>query len=126
SLTTSSGNVGLFDLDLRTNEIHYSSEYKRQLGYQNEEMRDDLSEWRTRIHPDDYRRALAWMRNVVRAPNRESQLESRLLHRDGRYRWLLTQAAVRFDESGEAIGIVGSHVDITRLKETEAALRTSE
>lgn len=126
SLTASSGNVGLFDLDLRTEEIHYSSEYKRQLGYLDDEMRDDLNEWRTRIHPDDHARALAWMKDVVRTHNREAQLESRLLHRDGRYRWVLTQAALRFDEGGEPIGIVGSHVDITRLKETEAALRMSE
>ncbi len=125
-LAASTGNVGLFEIDLRTDEVHFSTEYKRQLGYLDHEMRDHLDEWRARIHPDDAERALAWVEELTRSPKRGAQLESRLRHRDGRYRWILTQAAVRFDETGAPLSMVGSNVDITRLKETEAALRESE
>lgn len=125
-LVASSGNVGLFEIDLETQQVHFSTEYKRQLGYGDHEMRDDLDEWRKRIHPDDVARALAWAEELKRSPQRDTQLETRLLHRDGRYRWILTQATVRFDDRGKPVAMVGSHVDITRIKETEAALRESE
>jgi PAS domain S-box-containing protein len=113
-------------VDLRTRAVHFSSEWKRQLGYADHEIRDDENEWRSRIHPDDLDRALSWADTITRSENRNLQLESRLLHRDGRYRWILTQASVRFDDSGRAVSMIGSHVDITRLKETEVALRQSE
>ncbi len=125
-LAATAGNVGLFEIDLRTNAVHFSPEWKRQLGYAEYEIRDDLAEWHSRIHPDDERRALQWFDEFVRTPNRDQQLETRLKHRDGRYRWILTQGTVSFDDAGEPVTFVGSHVDITRIKETEAALRESE
>lgn len=125
-LAATAGNVGLFEIDLRTNAAHFSPEWKRQLGYSEHELRDDLEEWYSRIHPEDEERALAWLETATRSPDRDKQLESRLRHRDGRYRWMLTQGTVRFDAKGEPLTFVGSHVDITRLKETEAALRESE
>src|SRR5690606_13484579 len=54
------------------------------------------------------------------------ELEIRLRHRDGQYRWFLMQATVRCDEAGNPRLLLGSHVDITRLKAAEAALRASE
>jgi PAS domain S-box-containing protein len=125
-LAASAGNVGLFEWDLRTNRVQYSTEWKRQLGYEDHEIADDFEEWRRRIHPDDYERARAALDEMTRHPERMLLIESRLRHRDGRYRWILTQGAVRFDKDGKPVSVRGSHVDISRQKETEAALRDSE
>lgn len=125
-LAASVGNVGLFEWDLATNHVRYSSQWKRQLGYADEEIGDGFEEWRSRIHPDDYERALNAVEQMKRQPDREQQVEVRLRHRDGRYRWILMQAAIRFDRDGRPASLLGSHVDISPLKETEAALRDSE
>lgn len=125
-ITASTGNVGLFKIDLTTRKAHFSPEWKRQLGYADHEIRDDEDEWCSRLHPDDIEPTREWAEEVTRAPNPDLQLEIRLRHRDGRYRWVLTQATVRFDEAGKPLSMIGSHVDITRLKTTEAALRESE
>jgi PAS domain S-box-containing protein len=124
-LAASSG-VGLLEWDLHTSRVRYSREWKRQLGYKNEEVGDELDEWQSRIHPDDYERALAAIKNMIEHPKNELQTETRLRHRDGHYIWILSQASLRFDRSGKPISLLGSQVDITRLKETEAALRESE
>jgi PAS domain S-box-containing protein len=125
-LAASAGNVGLFEWDLRTGRTAYSTEWKRQLGYEDHEIADDLQEWRSRLHPDDYERTLAAIDEMTRHPERPLSIETRLRHRDGRYRWILTQGTVRFDEDGKPLSVRGSHVDISRQKEIEAALRDSE
>ena len=51
--TAQAGNVGLWDWDLRTNRVHYSPEWKRQIGYEEHEIADDFREWQDRVHPDD-------------------------------------------------------------------------
>ena len=45
--------VGLWDWDLRANQVAYSAEWKRQLGYAEDEISNELSEWEGRVHPDD-------------------------------------------------------------------------
>ena len=52
------GGVGLWDWSLKTDEVHYSREWKRQLGYEEHELSNAFEEWRSRIHPDDLERAL--------------------------------------------------------------------
>ena len=50
-------NVGLWDLDLQTNRMHYSHAWKQQLGYADDEIGDSFDEWECRLHPDDRARA---------------------------------------------------------------------
>ena len=47
------GNIGLWNWDLTTNKVIYSAEWKRQIGYEENEISDNFDEWRNRVHPDD-------------------------------------------------------------------------
>lgn len=124
-IAASAGSVGLWGWDLRDNTAYYSPEWKRQLGYQDHEIGNDFEEWRSRVHPDDLERALTTVRTFIENPWSDYQLELRLRHRDGSYRWILTQASLRMQD-GTPISMLGSHVDITRRKQMEEALRDSE
>ena len=53
-------------------------------------------------------------------------MEFRLRHRDGSYRWFLTQASLEFDDQGKAVRIRGSNVDVTERKVAEERLREAE
>ena len=88
--------VGVWDLDLRTNEVFYSPEWKRQLGYEEHELGHDLDVWqlRRRAHPDDVDLALQRMEAFVADPGKEYQAEFRLRHRDGSYRRILIASVV--------------------------------
>jgi PAS domain S-box-containing protein len=121
----SAGNVGLWAWDLNDDTVYYSPEWKRQLGYQDHEISDDFEEWRSRVHPDDLERALATVRTFIEQPWSDYQLELRLRHKDGSYRWILAQASLRM-ENGKPVAMLGSHVDISRRKQMEEALRDSE
>jgi PAS domain S-box-containing protein len=81
--------------------------------------------WRTAVHPDDVDH---WMRGCVRevSPQPPCSVEYRLRRADGEYRWVLAVSLARFDLQGTFLGHVGSCIDITERRHTEAALRESE
>lgn len=121
-----SANVGLWDWDLRTNRVHYSTEWKRQIGYADDEISDDFAEWENRVHPDDLLRARQTAFDFAAAPWSNYGQEFRFRHKDGSYRHILAQAAVTYDVEGRPSHMYGSHIDITQSKQAEAALRESE
>lgn len=122
----SAGNIGLWDWDLVANRVYYSPEWKRQLGYAVHEISDDFEEWRRRVHPDDLERALATVKAFVEAPWPKYELELRLRHKDGSYRWVLSRGSLTHGPDGRPQRMLGVHIDITERKRSEAALRQSE
>jgi len=119
---TTAGNVGLWDWDLRTNGVYFSPEWKAQIGYAEEEISNDLAEWESRVHPDDLARFQRTIRAFLEKPWDKYQLEFRLRHKDGTYRWIMTQANLLRDEQGRPMRMLGSHVDITLNRRREALL----
>jgi PAS domain S-box-containing protein len=120
------GNVGLWDWNLLTNKVAFSSEWKSQIGYQDHEIGDDFEEWKSRVHPDDLKPTLNQIQKSFEQANPRQWAEFRFRHKDGSYRWILAQASIFRDESGKPVRMLGSHVDITDRKHTEQALRLSE
>lgn len=125
SFATRAGGIGLWDWDLRTNQIQFSQEWKRQLGYDHE-LADELEEWQRRIHPDDAHAVQSALQRALHDPGNEYRAEMRLRHRDGSYRWILSQGTVLVDEAGRPMRMRGVHVDISASKQLEEALRQSE
>ncbi|MBW4616422.1 MAG: PAS domain S-box protein [Desmonostoc vinosum HA7617-LM4] len=82
------------------------------------------SGWMESIPTDDFQRCQALFQRALTA--RESILmEHRLRHHTGEYRWILVSGTPRF-VGEEFVGCIGSCVDITERKLTEAALLESE
>ncbi|HEY8540634.1 MAG TPA: ATP-binding protein, partial [Steroidobacteraceae bacterium] len=125
-LMARAGAVGLFDWDLRSNTVKFSPEWKRQLGYAEHELADDMKEWRTRVHPEDIDRMIDATRRYLKDPQGDFIAEHRLRHRDGSYRWILSHATVLLGADGKPRRMLGSHVDITERKNMELSLRQSE
>ena len=119
-------NVGLWDWRLDTNEVFYSPEWKRQIGYENHEIGNGFAEWESRVHPDDLAPTMALVQRTLEGRAAKIQLEFRFRHKDGSYRWIMAQGSVLRDEAGRATRMLGSHIDITERKQAEAALRESE
>ncbi len=118
-------NLGFWDWDLQTNAIYRSPEWKRQLGFEDHEISDAIGEWQNRLHPEDRTRLATVMQRVMKDPESGFDLEFRLQHRDGTYRWIRSQGKV-LTEKGKPVRLLGVHVDVTSSKQREADLRESE
>ncbi len=125
-MSVQSANVGLWDWDLTTNEVHFSPEWKSQLGHAEDEISDRFEEWKSRLHPDDIDRALRTVRAFIANPQGRYDAEFRLRHKDGSYRWIHAQGDVLPDAEGKPARLLGCHIDITDRKQADAALRASE
>lgn len=111
------GSHGIWQLDKETGEVFLSPRAKMLLGYGAEEMESSLEAWWSLVHPDDYTELVEAVRTLsLESPSFE--IEYRVLHRDGRYRWMLSRG-VGVWQNNELIQIVGSHADITKRKKQE-------
>lgn len=115
--------AGIWDWDLRTGQVYFSSRWKGILGYEHDEIIDRFEEWESRIHPDDRNRALETVRRYLEGEIHDYSLEHRLKHKNGTYRWILARGAALRDDNGQPYRMAGSHIDITELKLTQAVLR---
>jgi PAS domain S-box-containing protein len=116
---------GVWDWNLETNAVVYSSRWKQMLGYADDEIEPHVSAWERLVHPDDRRRADMAHEIVARgAPTYEA--EFRLRHKDGHYVHVLSRGFPVRREAGTVIRIVGTHLDLTERRRAEAALRESE
>jgi len=122
ALAVQGTNAGIWDWDLLTNQVYFSPRWKRILGYGPDEISNDFSEWETRLHPEDHDRAMATVKDYLEGRTVDYELEHRLRHKDGRYRWILARGAAVFDGQSRPYRFVGSHLDITRRREAEERL----
>ncbi|MDI9433477.1 MAG: PAS domain S-box protein [Planctomycetota bacterium] len=116
------GNVGLWDWNLATNRVQYSPEWKRQIGYDEHEITDSFEEWQSRVHPEDLAPTLARVHRAIAEGSAEYFTEFRFRHKDGSYRYILSQSSVFCGEAGRPSRVLGSRIDITEHKRAEEAL----
>jgi two-component system, NtrC family, sensor kinase len=113
---------GIWDWNIRTGEVFYSPRWKAQLGYEDHEVPNQFEEWEGRLHPDDRERTLSTVRKYLDGELADYQVEHRLRHKDGSYRWILTRGVAYRDPDGKPYRMAGSHTDITARKRAEQQL----
>jgi two-component system sensor histidine kinase UhpB len=118
---------GVWDWNLETNAVVYSPRWTEMLGYTPEEIEPNLSAWERLVHPDDISRADRANESVARGERTTYEAEFRLRHKDGHYVHVLSRGfPVRREPGGPVVRIVGTHLDMSELRRTEAALRENE
>lgn len=126
SLAINSANIGFFEEDLVNKEYKYSPEWKRQLGYRDEELSDERINWISRLHPEERDQIIDIMKSFMEGDSDTFDAEFRLRHKNGAYRWILSRGMIQRDQNRKAIKLIGCHVDVTDLKEFEDALILNE
>ena len=115
---------GVWDWDLTTSEVVFSVPFGALFGFTEGEYGHLINDWNTRIHPDDKTQVLTDMQAHVSGKTPVYANEHRGQCKDGSWKWVMSRGAVitRTDE-GRALRMLGTHVDITKRKQAEEALR---
>jgi len=119
-------NYDLWDWDLATNEMHFSLQWEKMLGFEEHELLRHVESWHQRIYPADYNRVMADIQNHLDGLTQVCENTHRLQHKDGSYRWILSRGVMVRDPSGKPHRMVGTHVDITEPRRIEDELNETE
>jgi PAS domain S-box-containing protein len=122
-LAMEASNDGLWDWDLRCDEIYLSPGWRRMLGYEENELDGNPKIWESLASPEDVEKLYEMFESVLGGISNRFELEIRLQHNDGHWIDVLTRARVVHDQTGAAIRMVGTQQDITERKVAERRIR---
>jgi PAS domain S-box-containing protein len=98
--------TGFWDWNIATNEVIWNEDHYRLLGLTPNEVKPSYQIWRDRVHPDDVDRVDQALTDAL-ASQTEYEVEYRIIHADGGYRWVLARGQALYDESGQAVRVLG-------------------
>ena len=118
---------GVWDWNAITNRVYFSPQWKRMLGFSDDEIGDSLDEWVSRVHPDDLKSCLADLEAHKTGKTPYYQNEHRMLCKNGSYKWIRDKGRViERGENGEPLRIIGTHIDITQEKLLRRSVEVQE
>jgi PAS domain S-box-containing protein len=124
-LVAAAVNSAIYDWDLLRNQIERTENMTRLFGYSLEEMEPTNKWWLDRIHPDDIQRVKNALTESLLHSDRFN-LEYRIRNKQDGYSYVADQGLIVRDNTGRAIRVMGSTLNISEKKQVEAALRQSE
>ncbi|HEV8391082.1 MAG TPA: ATP-binding protein, partial [Dongiaceae bacterium] len=130
SLAFEGANDGLWDWDMRSDEVFRSARCYEILGYkadtENASRINNHGWWIGQIHPDDAAIATAQLDKCLGDGENSFAMEYRMRRADGSYCWISDRGAVIRDAEGYPYRAAGSITDISARKLAEQQRRTLE
>jgi len=115
------GGVGTFDRDLISGSDYVSDSYWRLFGVAPGAFQASLKGWLSRVLKDDRRRAMQDLRKALHSGTYET--EYRVVWPNGEIRHISGRGRTERGPDGRPRRLVGAFVDVTELRQADAALR---
>ncbi|WP_207532714.1 chemotaxis protein CheB [Desertivirga arenae] len=119
NLVSKATNDTVWDWDLVKNEVWRSNTFTPMFGYELTESCGNVDFWFERIHPDDRERIKEEVYSAINEGETSWSSEYRFLRADNVYIDILDRGSIQHDRHGIPYRMVGSVIDITRIKEAE-------
>lgn len=118
---------GLVDFNIENSEFYLSPRFYAMLEYQENVFESTLENWMNIIHPDDFEQIV---KPLVKESNDGKDFfraEIRMKTAQDEWKWLLIRGqVVKRNNEGKPLRIVGTHQDISLLKEQTRIARDQE
>ncbi|MFD1601821.1 PAS domain-containing protein [Flavobacterium artemisiae] len=115
--------AGVWDWDMVTNSVFYSSLSLKILELESTDIFDDPERWDKIVHPDDLPKYYSDIQEHF--DNKIPYYENyhRVMTSSGNYKWILDRGKViKRDENGKPLRVIGTHTDVSLQKEKELEL----
>jgi signal transduction histidine kinase len=111
---------GIWDLDVATSKVFYSSQSMKMLEFDAHDTIDSINLWDDRVHPMDKGRYLTDIQLHIDNITPYYENAQRILTKSGDYKWILSRGKIiERDENNNPLRIIGTHTDISAQKEKE-------
>ncbi len=123
NLALRGADLGLWDWNVPSGDVVFNARWAEMLGYTLDEIAPRVEMWQDLVHPDDLAGVMESLAAHLAGETAFYETEHRLHARDGSWRWILDRGKVlEWDEQGRPLRIVGTHLDVTGRKQSEAEL----
>lgn len=126
ALAANGANDGIFDWNIDNGAVFYSKPFFTMLGVDKPSHVGHVDDFRQLIHPEDFEQVWAYIDQYLRGEVSEYSSTFRLRHATGRWVWINARARAIYDDQGRAHRMVGTHTDITYLKEQQRRLEEAK
>ncbi|OQY26921.1 MAG: hypothetical protein B6244_12135 [Candidatus Cloacimonetes bacterium 4572_55] len=119
--------LGLWDWNIQTDEVFFSKQWKKMLGFEEDEISGNPEEWDKRVHLDDKSKYYEDIHKHIEGKTEIYLNEHRVLCKNNAYKWVLDRGkVVSWTEDGKPLKMIGTHTDITERKHAEKSLKENE
>jgi PAS domain S-box-containing protein len=120
-LALSSSSLGLWDWNILTGETYFDKQWKKTLGYEENEIENNYLSWERLLHPEDKSRVMETLKSYLEGRTDTYELELRMLNKAGNWQWIWGAGKiVEYSEFGTPVRMTGTHQDISARIAAEA------
>lgn len=119
------GQIGIWDWDITKDNLVWDDNIYKMYGVPANSFRGGAMNWSKYIIPEDRPRALSELQAALRG-EREYMPEFRISWPDGSIHNIKANSKTFFDNKGKAVRMVGTNIDITKIKKIEEDLIKSK
>lgn len=119
-------NDAIWDWDLQANHVLWNEALEHAYGHPLATIEATGRWWLAHIHPDDRARIDTSIHKVIEGDGVSWSDEYRFQRGDGTYAEVLDRGHLIRAADGRAVRMIGAMLDLTRIRNTETALRQSE
>lgn len=118
-LAIKSASGGVWDLDLCTKEVIFDQKFKDILGFQENELQNQMWIFDKYCHPEDLPAFKSGLKELVQGSSESFALRLRMQTKSGEWKHVQAETGVTRDDEGMAVRIIGWLKDVSSIVETE-------
>lgn len=120
--------AAIWDWDIETNQLFFSPNFVRLLGYEKEAFYDKLRTegFQSILNPEDYAGYPEQLKDILANPDQPLSLEMRFITKSGQHLWIQIEGMCYCDDAGNPVSTAGLLTNITHKKQLEQKLIASQ
>ena len=127
SMILNCAKLGAWDWDIPNGRVIINDQLAAIRGYSPDQIKQDVSEWKKHVHPDDYAGLQTNLSEHLHSQDGYFHAEFRVRTKSDQWIWVLDRGAVTtYDANNKPLRMVGTEMDITERKLAEQALNISQ
>jgi PAS domain S-box-containing protein len=117
---------GLWDWNLTSNEIYFSSQWFEMLGFAPDELPNRIETFYDLLHPEDYFHTIRQITAFIKQEMPNYDVEFRMKQKNGEFKWINSRGDIFLNKENQPCRFIGFNRDITERKIAEELVAAKE